>query len=274
MLMKVFRNLGVHHSHAPIRPFNYLSHKTPLLHFSICLSPISYNKHMKKIIFGIFAHPDDEAFGPGGALLLDTRSGAELHLITLTSGDAGTNPDNLTSLSEVRLKEWREAGKLLGASGMYHLGFRDGKLNNIDMLQAAEKIERLITDIVSSREVSVEVECMTLDLNGLTGHIDHIVATRATCLAFYRLKAKESSRYTRIRFACLPREQLPEANIKWLYMEAGRPAEEIDETVDARHLRQAILAVVRTHHTQRADGEDFLKYQGNNLGICHFIVKT
>ena len=41
-----------------------------------------YTEHMKKIIFGIFAHPDDEAFGPSGTLLLETRSGTELHLIT------------------------------------------------------------------------------------------------------------------------------------------------------------------------------------------------
>ena len=44
---------------------------------------------MKRVIFGIFAHPDDEAFGPSGTLLMETKAGTELHLITLTLGEAG-----------------------------------------------------------------------------------------------------------------------------------------------------------------------------------------
>lgn len=55
---------------------------------------------MRKILLGIFAHPDDEALGPVGTLLREVRDGAELHLITLTAGQAGatgvfTNSFNL-----------------------------------------------------------------------------------------------------------------------------------------------------------------------------------
>ncbi len=228
---------------------------------------------MKKIIFGIFAHPDDEAFDPSGALLLETRSGTELHLITLTNGDAGTNPDNFVDLGEVRLKEWRVAGALIGAAGMHYLEFSDGQLNNTTMLQAAEKVEHIVTNVINTHDASVEIEFMTLDLNGLTGHIDHIVAARAACLAFYRLKANDN-RYKRIRLTCLPKNQLREENITWLYMDAGHTPEEIDETIDARHLHQDITTIVRTHTTQRGDGESFLTHQGDNLGICYFIVKT
>ena len=59
---------------------------------------------MQKILFGIFAHPDDEAFGPVAALLDEVEKGTELHLITLTGGENGTNPDNLDNLGEVRLQ--------------------------------------------------------------------------------------------------------------------------------------------------------------------------
>lgn len=227
---------------------------------------------MKKIIFGIFAHPDDEAFGPAGALLQETRSGAELHLITLTAGDAGTNPDNVPNLGEVRLEEWKKAGALLGAENMNFLGYKDGQLANRSMIEAAERIVELVTDALKNSG-NAEIEFMSLDLNGLTGHIDHIVAARAACLAFYTLKKKDA-RFTRIRLACLPAELYPAYNIGWLYMEQGRSPEEIDETIDARNLRDDIIEVMRAHETQRADCDYNVKTQGERLGLNYFIVKS
>lgn len=228
---------------------------------------------MKKIIFGIFAHPDDEAFGPSGALLLETKTGSELHLITLTNGSAGTNPDNATNLGEVRLKEWQAAGQLLGATSMHHLGFEDGQLNNQAMLEASQKIEHIITKIANGHAEPVEIEFMTIDLNGLTGHIDHIVAARAACFVFYRLKTQDK-RYKRIRLSCLSRKQLPAVNTDWLFMEPGRAPQEIDQTIDAQPLREEIIGVVKAHHSQRGDGEAMLRSQNDSLGLCHFIIKS
>ncbi|MFZ2494806.1 MAG: PIG-L family deacetylase [Candidatus Saccharimonadales bacterium] len=62
---------------------------------------------MKKVIFGIFAHPDDEAFGPAGTLIQEVQNGSEVHLITLTAGQAGSNPDNHEDPGAIRLKEWK-----------------------------------------------------------------------------------------------------------------------------------------------------------------------
>lgn len=228
---------------------------------------------MKKIIFGIFAHPDDEAFGPAGTLLMETKAGTELHLITLTTGQAGTNLDNHPDLGAIREQEWRAAGSLLGATHMHSLGFMDGELNNIAMIQAAEKIDAIVTATTNERTDPIEIEFMTIDTNGITGHIDHIVAARAACLVFYRRKA-EDDRFSRIRLACLPLHHLPAINTTWLYMEAGHTDSEIDEAVDARHLREEIIAVMRTHHTQRTDYEANLARQGEALGMNYFIVKT
>jgi LmbE family N-acetylglucosaminyl deacetylase len=227
---------------------------------------------MKKNIFGIFAHPDDEAFGPAGTLLSETRSGTELHLMTLTNGDAGTNPDNLENLGEERLNEWREAAKLLGAKSTRFLGYRDGELNNKDMIEVQQHIMAIISSILASLPIDAEVEFMTLDLNGYTGHIDHIITARAACFAFFKLKQTDA-RLTRIRFACLPEQQYPVDNTDWVYMEAGRTPNEIDETIDARSLRSDILEIMEAHHTQRADCEAAIKSQGANLGLNHFIVK-
>lgn len=225
---------------------------------------------MKKIIFGVFAHPDDEAFMVAGTLLKETQ--AELHLICLTDGDAGTNLDNLPNLGDVRLQEWRTAGQLLGASSMHHLGFRDGELNNTDMLRAAAKIEAVVRDSIQAHTEPITIEFIAFDLNGLTGHIDHIVATRAAALAFYRLKSSDS-RMDRLRLACLPLELHPHVDIDWLYMEPGRSSSEIDEVVDARAMGSQILAIIHAHHTQRQDGEAVIRAFGDQLGMNYFIVK-
>lgn len=227
---------------------------------------------MKKIIFGIFAHPDDEAFGPSGTLLLETRAGSELHLITLTDGGAGTNPDNLADLGTVRLEEWHRAGELMGAASMHHLGYQDGKLNNDDMLAASEQIINLVRLVLGETSEDVEVEFMTSDLNGISGHIDHIVAARAACFVFYTLKAAGLP-LTRIRLACIPYDDFPAVNTNWLFMEPGRRPEEIDEVSDARSVREEIIAIMRTHHTQRGDGEMHIKQRGDRLGMNYFIVK-
>ncbi len=228
---------------------------------------------MKKIIFGIFAHPDDEAFGPAGTLLMETQSGSELHLISLTAGENGTNTDNHENLGDIRLKEWLSAATLLGAKQTYHLGFVDGHLDNIAMIEAAQKIETIVRYVVENRDPDTTVEFMTIDSNGITGHIDHIVASRAASLVFYRIKPTDN-RFTKIKFACLPYEQNPTIRTDWIYMDVGRRPDEIGETVDARHIAEQIKAVMYCHSTQKADYDAALARRGDNLGLNYFIVKN
>jgi LmbE family N-acetylglucosaminyl deacetylase len=236
------------------------------------LTHVRYTELMKKIIFGIFAHPDDEAIGPAGTLLHETHGGVELHLIALTRGEGGMNPDNVDDLGTTRFEEWQKSGQLLGASSMHYLGFRDGHLDNEAMIEAVDKLTALITPIVQAAPENTEIEFVTFDLNGLTGHIDHIVTSRAACLAFYRFKTTDK-RFKRILLNCLTREQAPLPNIDWVYMEQGRNQDEIDEIVDARHLHDSLLEIIRTHHSQRGDGEAHIKNRGENLGLNYFIVK-
>ena len=225
---------------------------------------------MKKILFGIFAHPDDEAFGPSGTLLSEVRAGTNVHLITLTAGEAGTNPDDVPDLAETRLAEWRAAGKLIGATSQTFFGYKDGHLDNLAMIEIAARIEAHIIATLEHYPADTVVECMSIDLNGVTGHIDHIVAGRATCLAFYRLKARGVA-MKQLRLACL--KDTPE-NTQWLYMEAGRRNDEIGMTVDNREYAATIRAIIAAHHSQRHDGEAHIRQRGDTLGVDYFIVKT
>lgn len=226
---------------------------------------------MKKILFGIFAHPDDEAFGPVATLLQEVQAGTELHLIVLTGGENGTNPDNLPNLGEVRISEWREAGELIGASSLHHLGYIDGTLNNIDHIEITQKVSALVHEVVDGRS-DIEIEFMSLDLGGYTGHIDHIVAARSACLAFYRLR-DEGLFMTRIRLACLSHEEIPAINTDFVFMEPGKTPEEVDEIVDGSEFNEKIHEIMRCHYTQRADYEHVTAYKGDKLGINYFIIK-
>ncbi len=225
---------------------------------------------MKKILFAIFAHPDDEAFGPSGTLLLETRAGTNLHLITLTAGENGSNPDNLDDLKSVRLNEWRAAGKLINASSMHYLGYEDGKLNNTDFQLITKQIEQIITQIANQVTGPYEIELMSNDLNGITGHIDHIVAARATCFVFSKLQSKLPM--SRIRLICIPKEHSPEPNTDFVYMERGREPHEIDEIIDAREVVDEVYKIMRCHNTQRSDGESHITRLGDRVAVNHFMV--
>lgn len=228
---------------------------------------------MKKIIFGIFAHPDDEAFGPSGALLKMVAEGSELHLVTLTAGQAGMNPENVPDLGERRLQEWQAAGKLLGAKSMHFLGYEDGQLNNIAMIEIGDKLIALVKDVLNSNSEDTEVEFVTLDLNGLTGHIDHIVAARAACFAFYQLKENDI-RLKKMWFSCLTEGNYPTLDTSWIFREKGRPAAEITEVVDARAFKDRIIQIAKCHVSQVQDMEHFLKTAGENLGLNYFITRS
>lgn len=211
---------------------------------------------------------------PSGSMLRTVRQGAELHLITLTAGENGRNPDNHPDIADVRLQEWREAGRLIGATTMHHLGFTDGTLDNTAMLEAVERIRTFILDHTpQTDETPYEVEIISMDTNGITGHIDHIVTSRAAHHVFYDLK-HQSLPVSRLLLACIPRSFTDDQpNLDFVFMEPGRTPEEIDEVHDNNDLKDDVIAIVHAHHTQREDAAQHIQHLGT-FGVCdYFIVK-
>lgn len=228
---------------------------------------------MKKVLFGIFAHPDDESFGPAGTIIKEIRENkTDVHIITLTPGDAGTNTDNHEDLGAIRLAEWKEAGALLGVTSQHNLGYRDGYLANHLYHEVANKVASIISETLSRYTEPVEIDFMAFDLNGLTGHMDHIFASRAACYVFYTNKATDE-RFKHIRFVCVPQQYAPSHATSWLYTDAGRSESDCTHIVDAREYRDDIIAAMSAHHTQSSDCDHHLKQRGDQLGVDYFIIK-
>lgn len=66
-------------------------------------------KRPNKTIVAIFAHPDDEAFGPAGTLAKLSQT-HDVYLICVTRGNANGN----ASLGKIRTKELKQSANILG----------------------------------------------------------------------------------------------------------------------------------------------------------------
>jgi len=82
-------------------------------------------------LVAIFAHPDDEAFGPAGTIAKYAQD-HEIYLICATRGEAGENflDDTTRSIGEIREQELRASAKLLGVKQVFLLDYEDGSLCN------------------------------------------------------------------------------------------------------------------------------------------------
>lgn len=141
-----------------------------------------------------FAHPDDEAFGMGGAIARYADAGTEVTLICATNGEAGDIPAGFLhgqqTVSELRLGELACAAETLGIQQVYSFGYRDsGMMNTPDndhpesLWQAPEeKLVGQIVEIIRQKRPQVVV---TFDPYGGYGHPDHIAIYRATRKAFH-----------------------------------------------------------------------------------------
>lgn len=135
-------------------------------------------------LLAIFAHPDDESFGPGGTLALAAANGFEVGLITLTKGEAGSLGISKTlsanELARRRTGELHCATKKLGIKHLIVHQFPDNKLTNIPQERGAEIITKEV------QKFSPDI-LITFHKNGISGHPDHKAVTKWTDIAVRRL---------------------------------------------------------------------------------------
>jgi len=143
-------------------------------------------------LLAVFAHPDDESFGPGATLALYSRRGVETYLVCGTRGEVGAAPADLrgyASVAEMREAELRCASSVLGLKEVRFLGYRDSGMaespeNTHPDSTAMAPLEEIARKVARHiRDIRPQV-IVTFDPSGGYGHPDHIAVHRATVEAF------------------------------------------------------------------------------------------
>jgi LmbE family N-acetylglucosaminyl deacetylase len=125
---------------------------------------------MKRLLC-VFAHPDDECYGPGGTIARAALGGAEVFITTFTAGEAGTIGVSKSLPPEVlarrRRAELAAACAALGVAGHRILGAPDRGVAGVD---ADWAVREIVADIRRHRPQVV----MTFHHRGVSAHPDHI----------------------------------------------------------------------------------------------------
>lgn len=189
----------------------------------------------------VFAHPDDEAFGPGGTIVKLSKD-HEITVICVTPGDAGQNIET----GDTRKKELLESAKILGVNNVIFLDYKDGTLSNSIYHQLAADIEREL------EKIKPEI-LMTFDIKGVSGHIDHIAVSLISTYVFYRLPF-----IMKLLYYCVDRRRSDLSKDYFIYFPNGYDVPDIDLIVDVSDVWERKVTAMMAHTSQRADAERIL----------------
>lgn len=217
---------------------------------------------MKNVVC-IFAHPDDEAFGPGGTIAKFAKNN-NVYILCATKGEEGKNSlklkVNSLKLGEIRADELRRSAKVLGVKKVFFLGFKDGELSNNLYHKLAAKIRSHLIKLKPSL-------VLTYEPRGVTGHIDHIVVSLVTMFVVRKLKfVKTVMQFCR-------KTGRDEIKDYFVYVPPGYKESEIDLTVNIKDVWDTKLAAMKEHKSQAKDLKLALTSLEKSPKKEHFLIK-
>lgn len=232
----------------------------------------------KQTLLAIFAHPDDESFGSGGALARYAAEGVQVALVCATRGEVGEIADPTLAtpetLGQVREAELRCACQALGIAAPILLGYRDSGMagtpaNNDPRAFVNASANEVVAWLVNLiRRLQPQV-VLTFDPNGGYGHPDHIAIHRHTLAAFHIaadptrcLEQGRPWRPARLVYPVFPRSFFQEMRrqIAALGLEVaddrlerddlGWPDDQVHISLDVSGVVEAKQTALRCHRTQ------------------------
>lgn len=214
-----------------------------------------------KSIIAVFAHPDDEAFGPSGTLALLSKE-FDVYLVCVTRGNAGKNSlEETVKLGHARKRELLASAKILGIKSVYFLGFGDGCVCNRNYHKIAERLAEIAQGIKPEMFV-------TFEPRGVSGHLDHIGVSFITSFVFERhCDAKILLQY------CLPDDREVDEDY-FVYFPKGYRREEIDLEVDIGRVWNIKMACFDAHKSQKHDAAKIKKEIKDMPKKEYFLLTT
>ena len=211
----------------------------------------------------IFAHPDDEAFGPSGTIHMLTKD-FDVYILCATKGEIGQDAlHGKKPLSEIRADELKTSAAILGVKKVFFLGFIDGALSNSQYHKLAAAIEKEL------KKLKPEL-ILTMNHNGGSGHIDHIVVSMVSSFVFERLSFIKKIMYT------ASTDEYSKAASKYpyfIYRPPGIPRSQVDEIIDVSDVWDKKLAAMQAHKSQAEDYKRITKIRKNLPREEYFLVK-
>ncbi|MBI2409855.1 PIG-L family deacetylase [Candidatus Kaiserbacteria bacterium] len=210
----------------------------------------------------IFAHPDDEAFGPGGTIAKFAQE-RDVYLICATKGEAGEyrGKRGAKALGNIRALELKRAAKILGVKEVFFLGFKDGALSNNLYHDIARKIERILKKIKPDT-------LLTYEPRGVSGHIDHITMAMVSNYVFERLPfVKKLLQFCRLE---TPKRR------KWkyfIYVPPGYKKSDIKYVSNVTGTWQKKLEALKQHESQIGDIKGLLEMYEKSPKAEYFLVR-
>lgn len=216
---------------------------------------------MKPTAVCIFAHPDDESFGPSGTIHMLTKT-HNVYIICITKGDAGENhhPDTVTPLAELRKKELLASSEIVGVKNVYFLGYPDGELCNNKYHEIAVDVQTILDDLRPSL-------LLTFEHRGISGHLDHVAAAMITSYLYERL-----SYVKEVMFYALCTDQLTRKPGEYfIYFPPGYERSQITVCNDV----SSVLEVKRNAISQHVSQTHDMKHILANLRSeeCFYVYK-
>ncbi len=186
----------------------------------------------------IFAHPDDEAFGPAGIIALEAQH-RPVYSICVTDGNDPGRQD--PGLSAVRREELRTSATALGITEVFFLDFPDGTLCNNLYFQVTVAIQAKIDEVQPST-------LLTYEPRGISGHIDHVAVSHMTSYVF-----EQNQTISELWLACISEQERAEIKNYFIHFPGGYPSDQIDRTIDVSSVWEQRVAAIRAHQSQIND---------------------
>ena len=206
----------------------------------------------KKRLLAVWAHPDDESFGPVGTTRLAHDQGWETALITATRGDAGNNaaptPAGGETLGGLRERELRCAVQHIGIDQVHVWKHPDGGLADL----APHTLRDEVLAVMRDWQPQVVI---TFGPDGITGHGDHIAISTATTDAFHQLRNEPDTDGPQRLYYVTVR---PDQRINQRMGDAPPPGP-AHAVLDVHAYVEVKLAALRCHASQRHDWEPMVE---------------